>query len=63
MEAFSEPPQTLTLFLPNWAINSLAFILATWIVFSLLMAAVNRLEGNRSQRWQHPLSHSNPLDK
>jgi hypothetical protein len=61
MEAFSKLP--LTIRLPNWAINSLAFIIAVWIAFSLLMSIVNHLENNKASRWKHPIEHTNPLEQ
>jgi hypothetical protein len=63
LEGFSESPPTLTIKCPNWAINSIAFIGCTWIVFNLLMLAVDRLEGDINPRWKHPLTHTNPLEK
>jgi hypothetical protein len=61
MEAFSKPP--LTIYLPNWAINSLAFIVAVWIAFSLLTSIVNRLESNKATRWKQPIEHTNPIEQ
>lgn len=49
--------------MPSWAINSLAFLISTWIAFSLLMSIVNHLEASRSQRWKQPIEHTNPLEQ
>ncbi len=63
MEAFSEPPQTLTIYFPAWVINSLAFLISTWIAFSLLMSIVNHLESNKASRWKQPIEHTNPVEQ
>ena len=49
--------------MPSWAINSLAFLITTWIAFSLLMSIVNHLESNKAQRWKQPINQSNPLEQ
>lgn len=49
--------------MPSWAINSLAFLISTWIAFSLLMSIVNHLESNKAPRWKQPIEHTNPVEQ